>query len=592
MKKIVAIAALILLCSGVRAQIGVAVDNLIERLEDTTKVEQRVNLVDSVADLKLQLMQMQLERITMQSQLDSSNNGTRDMVRQRQMIDSLRGKTEGAPLIVEGDTLFVIYARIGGVSAAERAAEAAERITDAGTKFGQRTDSVHILVVEQISEIMCGTRVLYSVTSGDAIWMNTTREELAGQLATTISDKIAVMREEHSINQLIKRWVYFILVLLAQFLLYKLTVYIYRRLKARIERMATTKLRSVVVRDYEFLTAERQARILVFMLLLARYAFTLLQLIITVPILFSIFPQTETLAIKIFSYIYQPVKAILISVIDYIPNLFIIAIIYLFIRYLVKGLRYMAREIETEKLRITGFYPDWAQPSFNLIKFFLYAFMVAMIYPYLPGSDTDVFKGVSVFVGLIVSLGSTSVIGNIIAGFVITYMRPFKIGDRIQLNDTVGNVLEKTPFVTRVRTPKNEIITIPNSAILSSQTVNYSASAHDYGLIIHSSVTIGYDAPWRVVHALLIAAAKATPGVESTPEPFVFQTELSDFYPVYQINAYIQDADRSAQIYSDLHQNIQDHFNAAGVEIMSPHYRAERDGNKSTIPESPNPPKQ
>ena len=188
------------------------------------------------------------------------------------------------------------------------------------------------------------------------------------------------------------------------------------------------------------------------------------------------------------------------------------------------------------------------------------------------------------FVGLIVSLGSSTVIGNVMAGLVITYMRPFKLGDRIQLNETTGNVIEKTPLVTRIRTTKNEVVTIPNSFIMSSHTVNYSASAREYGLIIHSEVTIGYDAPWRKVHQLLIEAALNTPGVTDDPRPFVLETSLSDWYPVYQVNAYIREADRLGEIYSNLHQNIQDVFNAAGIEIMSPHYMAMRDGNETTIP--------
>lgn len=300
--------------------------------------------------------------------------------------------------------------------------------------------------------------------------------------------------------------------------------------------------------------------------------------------LFAIFPKTENLALKMFLYILDPIKMVLKSIVEYIPNLFIIIVIWYCIKYLIKGIGYIANEIENEKLKITGFYPDWAKPTFNIIRFLLYAFMIAMIYPYLPGANSGVFQGISVFVGLIVSLGSSTVIGNIIAGLVITYMRPYKLGDRIKLNDTVGNVIEKTPFVTRLKTPKNEVVTIPNSFIMSSHTVNYSASARQYGLIIHTTVTIGYDAPWRQVHQLLINAARITPGILEQPKPFVLETELSDYYPCYQINAYVKDVDRLGEIYSRLHQNIQDIFNEAGVEIMSPHYIAHRDGNASTIP--------
>lgn len=382
-----------------------------------------------------------------------------------------------------------------------------------------------------------------------------------------------------------KRVVLFVLVIVVQYLLFKLTNYLFRKLRRYIIRFKQQKLKPIIIRDYELLNTRRLGRILIFFSNILRYLILLIQLMFSVPILFAIFPQTEKLALRIFLYIIEPVKMVVRSIVEYIPNLFIILVIWYCIKYIIKGLRYIAGEIADEKLKIAGFYPDWAHPTFNIVRFLLYAFMIAMIYPYLPGSDSGVFQGISVFVGLIVSLGSSTVIGNIIAGLVITYMRPFKLGDRIKLNDTTGNVIEKTPFVTRLRTPKNEVVTIPNSFMMSSHTVNYSASARRFGLIIHTSVTIGYDVPWRQVHQLLIDAARSTPGVVAHPKPFVLETELQDYYPCYQINAYIRDADNLGQIMSDLHQNIQDRFNEAGVEIMSPHYYAGRDGNASTIPD-------
>ena len=392
------------------------------------------------------------------------------------------------------------------------------------------------------------------------------------------------MKEEHSFWQLGKRILYFILVLVGQYLLFRFTNWLFRKLKVRIQKLKDTKLKPVSIQDYELLDTQKQVNLLVFFANLLRYVFMLLQLLLTVPLLFSIFPQTKNLAFKLFSYIWDPIKGIFLGVVDYIPNLFTIFVIWYAVKYLVRLVRYLANEVQSERLKIRGFYPDWAIPTFHIVRFLLYAFMIAMIYPYLPGSKSGVFQGISVFVGLIVSLGSSTVIGNIIAGLVITYMRPFKLGDRIQLNDTTGNVIEKTPLVTRIRTPKNEVVTIPNSFIMSSHTVNYSASAREYGLIIHSEVTIGYDVPWRQVHQLLIDAALNTPGVIDDPRPFVLETSLSDWYPVYQVNAYIKDANRLAQVYSDLHQNIQDRFNEAGVEIMSPHYMATRDGSETTIP--------
>ncbi|MDE6268875.1 MAG: mechanosensitive ion channel family protein [Muribaculaceae bacterium] len=542
-----------------------------------------------IQELTLQVQEQKLNEILLRSELDNALNRNQmaDSIRdaeQRRRIDSLRALTLGVPVIVDGDSLFTLYAERGGYSALDRAEMISRIMLRIGTERSLSRDSVYIVESDGASDILYGGRVIVSISDLDALWLNTSRRQLAESYLPVIESKIDDLKNEHNIFQIAKRIVLFILVIVIQYLLFKLTNYLFRKLRRRIIRFKSQHLRPVNVRDYELINTRQLGRILIFFSNVLRWIILLVQLTFSVPILFAIFPQTERLALTILHYILEPVKMVLHSVVDYIPNLFIIIVIWLCIKYIIKGIRYIAGEIENEKLKISGFYPDWARPTFNIVRFLLYAFMIAMIYPYLPGSDSGVFQGISVFVGLIVSLGSSTVIGNIIAGLVITYMRPFRIGDRIKLNDTVGNVMEKTPFVTRLRTPKNEVVTIPNSFIMSSHTVNYSASARQFGLIIHTTVTIGYDAPWRQVHQLLIDAARSTPGVLDHPKPFVLETELQDWYPCYQINAYIKDANRLAQIMSDLHQNIQDTFNEAGVEIMSPHYYAGRDGNASTIP--------
>lgn len=506
-------------------------------------------------------------------------------VQQRLRIDSLRQVTPGVPVVVEDDTLFFLYAKRGGHTPQQRARSISLEIEELGRRFGMNPDSVYIESSDIVTDLMYKERVIVSFTDQDGLWENCTRDQLAAAKRSVIVEKLRAMKEEHGLLQLGKRIFYFVLVLVGQFFLVRLTNWMFRKLKMRIQKLKDTRLKPISIQDYELLDTQRQVNLLLFVANLLRYLFMLLQLLLTVPLLFSIFPQTKGLAYQLFSYIWNPIKSILQGIVDYIPNLFTIFVICLAVRYLVKLVHYLANEVQSERLKISGFYADWAIPTFHIIRFLLYAFMIAMIYPYLPGSDSGIFQGISVFVGLIISLGSSTVIGNVMAGLVITYMRPFKLGDRIQLNDTTGNVIEKTPLVTRIRTTKNEVVTIPNSFIMSSHTVNYSASAREYGLIIHSEVTIGYDAPWRKVHQLLIEAALNTPGVTDDPRPFVLETSLSDWYPVYQVNAYIREADRLAQIYSNLHQNIQDVFNEAGIEIMSPHYMATRDGNATTIPQ-------
>ena len=579
----------LLVTNNMCAQLGKAVREILTGDSVATRTAVR-NDSDSVrmADMKKELEEARLSEANMRMEMEQMRlkafaADSVKLAQQRARIDSLRQFTPGVPVVVEGDTLFYLYTKRGGYTPLQRAEMIDAAIMQLGKRFTLHPDSVYIESSDIVTDLMYGNKVIARLPTRTD-WEGRSREQLATDKRKIVVQKLKELKEEHSLWQLGKRILYFVLVLAGQYLLFWLTGWLFRKLKVRIQKLKDTRLKPISIQNYELLDTQRQVNLLIFLSNLLRYVIMLLQLLITVPLLFAIFPQTKGLAYQIFSYIWNPIKNILVGIVDYIPNLFAILIICFAVKYLVRLVHYLSREVEAGRLKFGGFYPDWAMPTYHIIRFLLYAFMIAMIYPYLPGAKNGVFQGISVFVGLIISLGSSTVIGNVIAGLVITYMRPFKLGDRIQLNDTTGNVIEKTPLVTRIKTPKNEVVTIPNSFIMSSHTVNYSASAREYGLIIHSEVTIGYDVPWRQVHQLLIEAALNTPGVIDDPRPFVLETSLSDWYPVYQINAYIREADKLAQIYSDLHQNIQDRFNEAGIEIMSPHYMAMRDGNESTIP--------
>ena len=594
MKKIKRFALLLIMASfavNVQAQLEQAVKKIfagdtvathptsLRRDSDSARV---ANLQKSLEEARLNEANMRMEMEQMRLQTMAADSVK--LSQQRQRIDSLRQFTKGVPVIAEGDTLFYLFTKRGGYAPQQRAQMTGAAIEEIGKRFNLRPDSVSIDHSDIVSDLMYGNKVLLSLTDQDALWEGVSRDSLVKERRQNVITKLHEMKAEHSVWRMAKRILYFLLVIVGQYLLFRLTNWLFRKLKVRILRLKDTKIKPVSIQGYELLDAQKQANLLVFLAGIGRYILMGIQLVITVPLIFIIFPQTEGLAYRLLGYIWNPIRNIFVDIIDYIPNLFTIVVIWYAVKYLVRMVLYLAREIEAGRLKFNGFYPDWAMPTFHIVRFLLYAFMIAMIYPYLPGSKSGVFQGISVFVGLIVSLGSSTVIGNIIAGLVITYMRPFKMGDRIKLNDTTGDIIEKTPLVTRIRTPKNEVVTVPNSFIMSSHTVNYSTSAREYGLIIHSEVSIGYDVPWRQVNQILIDAALNTPGVVDDPRPFVLETSLSDWYPVYQINAYIKEAHKMAQIYSDLHQTIQDKFNEAGIEIMSPHYMAVRDGNETTIP--------
>lgn len=269
-----------------------------------------------------------------------------------------------------------------------------------------------------------------------------------------------------------------------------------------------------------------------------------------------------------------------------IPDLIAIAVIVLVTRYIVKLIRMFFIGMERGAITFKGFHHEWAMPTYKIVRFLVFVFAAVAIFPYVPGSQSEAFKGISVFLGVLVSLGAAGSISNVVAGVVLTYMRPFNVGDRVKIADTIGDITEKSLLVTRIRTIKNVDITIPNALVLSSHIINFSSSTmNPPPLILHTSVTIGYDAPWQKVHELLIAAAKQTTHILETPQPFVLQTSLNDFYVTYEINAYTGAPNKMATIYSELHQQIQEQFNEAGLEIMSPHYTQIRDGNRTAIPD-------
>src|SRR4029077_13639435 len=247
----------------------------------------------------------------------------------------------------------------------------------------------------------------------------------------------------------------------------------------------------------------------------------------------------------------------------YIPNLLLILFICLVTSYLIKLNQYIFRKISAKRVTIPGFFPDWAEPTAKLVRVLIIAGAAIAVFPYLPGSQSPAFKGISVFLGVLLSLGSTSAVAHGVAGTILTYMRAFQVGDFVRIGNDVAEVVEKTLLVTRICTQKREVVTIPNGTVLGGVGVNYSAEAKQKGVIFHTTVTIGYSAPWRKVHELLLAAALFTDDVLHDPPPFVLQTALNDFYVAYELNAYTAKPSDMLHTYSVLHQNIQDRFNEA-----------------------------
>ena len=555
--------------------------------------ERQVDSLQAVNDslvqrLRNQVQELELQGIIMREQLERTGKNAREdslrMVERKARIDSLRQTTPGAPLIVDGDTLLTVYARKGGMLPEARVEDIRETVLSLGKSLKFFVDSIYIYEGDFTTDIMAGETVVMSVTDTDGLWQNKTRQELASEYAVIIQKKVSQLHDEYGLQKKMESLLYGLLIILVQVLLIWLTNWLYRRWRFRLLRLLLKSTKPLEFKGYEVLTKHRMGVLFVMMLKTFRILIIFLQLLISIPILFSLFPETKALIYKLLGYIWDPITDIFSSIINFLPNFFKIVIIVLCFRYLVKGLKYLANELKTGKLKINGFYADWAMPTYLVLRILCYSFMLVMIWPLLPSSNSEVFQGVSVFIGVIVSLGSSSIIGNVMAGMVMTYMRPFRIGDFIRYGDTEGFVIEKTMLVTRIRTRKNEVITIPNSNLMTSQTSNFTFAAQNYGVIVHTKVTIGYDMKWTLIRDLLLEAAHNTPHIVKKPEPFVRITALDDFYVEYEINAYTHRTEALSEIYSTLHQNILDNFHVNGVEIMSPHIFAHRNDLETQIP--------
>lgn len=303
----------------------------------------------------------------------------------------------------------------------------------------------------------------------------------------------------------------------------------------------------------------------------------------------GLFEWSRSVAGELLTMSLSAIGFVIQKFIDYIPSLMVIVVVLLVVRFILRVLNIVFRGIGNGRITIPGFYSEWSGTSFNLLRMMIYALTLIIIFPYLPGSDSPAFQGLSLFLGLLLSLGSTTAVANVVAGIVLTYTRAFSQGDRVSISNTVGVVVERGMFVTRLINAKNEIISIPNALTLTSHIINYSDQATDAGLILYTSVTIGYDVPWPKVHELLIAAALKTENVEATPEPFVLQKSLDDYSVNYQLNATTRDAIGMPRTHSSMNANILDAFNEAGLEIMSPMFMATRDGTELTLPPAENP---
>jgi small-conductance mechanosensitive channel len=482
---------------------------------------------------------------------------------------------ETAPVMLDDFLLFQVRG-IKAFPAEERARSIVERIKKIAADPDIRTDSITTVESDYSTDIMAGGRHIVSIFDADASLEGIPRQVLARAYVLKLRTAIDTYRRDRSPRNILSGVGYSLLATIGLIAALFILLRLYRKLYSTLENRYKTKIGSLQIKSFEILHAETVWMTLTGILRFIRLIYVLLFLYLYLHFVLRFFPWTRLFATRLIDYVLMPILNMGRSLVEYIPNLIFIIILVVVIRYALKIMRLFFSGVERGSLRLSGFNPEWARPTYKLLRLFVIVFAAVVAYPYIPGSQTPAFKGISLFIGVVFSLGSSSAISNIIAGYLITYRRAFKVGDRVKINEFTGDITEMRLQVTHLRTIKNEEVIVPNSTIINSSIVNYSAFAHDGGLILHTTVTIGYDAPWRQVHALLVMAAEQTNHLLREPAPFVLQKSLDDFYVSYELNAYTYAPHMMVEIYSELHKHIQDCFNEYGVQIMSPNYRADR----------------
>jgi small-conductance mechanosensitive channel len=500
--------------------------------------------------------------------------------------DEQTDKIITAPIIIDGKLVF----KVRGVSAFpadERAKVVRGRIVDLAHDKSFTVDQLVVKNDEEMSAIYAGDNRLIALFDADAQTENLPdRKLLAEILKGKIAEVITQYRFDRSPRVILKHTA-FALVLTAVFaLVFWGVLRLFRVLNAWAVRHVHKSVQDLASKSHHLIQAEQLWTLVAGLLNTVRVLALLVLVYSYLNTVLGLFPWTRPAALVLFDLVLNPVKSLWFGFVESLPDLAFLVILYLILRYILKLERMFFTQVSRGRIKLQNFDQDWAMPTYKIIRFLTIAFAIVIAYPYIPGSDSLAFKGVSVFIGVIFSFGSSSFIANILAGLAMTYRGAFKEGDRVRIDEVFGDVEDIKLMTTRIRTLKNESVVIPNSNILNTNVTNYTVMARDPGLLLHTIVGIGYDTPWRQVEAMLIEAAKRTEGLQKEPEPFVLQTLMGDFAINYEINAYCRDAGRMMSIKTALHRNIQDVFNEYGVQIMSPAYVADPASAKLVPPEN------
>ena len=481
-----------------------------------------------------------------------------------------------APVMVDG----VAVLRVRGVSsypAELRAKTIADRIYDIAANPSIQVDALRIDETDMASQIMADRHLAMNVYDADAKIEGVPRQVVANLYLARIRSAIMAYRADRSAPSLERSAKAAAVATVVFVVLVGAVIWLRRKLDALLDSRYRQQLDALAAKSHEVLSVTRLWKSLDAALRFVRSAVIVVLGLLYLRYIFELFPYTRPAARSVAGFVVAPLLTMWASLVAKIPDLFFLAILVFVVRIILRMLRRFFDAVEQGRVHLRNFEQEWAAPTYKLMRPVVIAFAVVVGYPYIPGSGSEAFKGVSLFLGIIFSLGSSSFIANMIAGYSMTYRRAFKLGDVVQIGEVMGVVSGVRLQVTHVRTIKNEEVVVPNSQILNAAVTNFSSLAKSDGLILHTTVGIGYETPWRQVEAMLLEAARRTPDLMTEPPPFVFHLQLGDFCVTYELNVYCSQPRKMRATYTELHRHILDVFNEYGVQIMTPAYEGDPD---------------
>ena len=491
----------------------------------------------------------------------------------------VEAETPTAPVEIDGNTLFSIRGN-SVLPASERASAIAGRIKAVAGNPNVSPVDIRVVETEFGSAIFAGAERLMVVFDSDAKQASLPRSALAELIVAKIQNAVSEYRQARSRDALVKSVSLAFVATLGLLAIIAFIFWLSRGLNVIVERRYHRRIQAVGIQSFQLVRAEQIWNFVQRLIKTGRLLLILAFSFFYLSFVLARLPWTRATAHRMRGFIISPLQTMANGVVAHIPSIIFLIILYFVTRATLKLIHKFFDALRAGEVRITGFEADWSESTYKLIRLGVVVLALVVAYPYIPGGRSEAFKGISIFIGLVFSLGSSSAIANLIAGYTMTYRRAFRIGDRVKIGDTTGDVIEMRLQVTHLKTVKNEEVIIPNSAILNNEVVNFSSLAQQRGLILHTTVGIGYETPWRQVEAMLLLAAERTPGIMKEPPPFVLQKGLGDFSVTYEINVYCDNPKAMAATYTALHRNVLDIFNEYGVQIMTPAYENDPDAPK------------